>query len=175
MPPRASLPALGRGTFLLITGHFPPLLAAPKPCEGGQISACQRVSVSLFLGPHRAVVPKPTDEANRCILRQVTPKTLRKALCVGYLETGKPLQVVGLGWSPISFPRSPPRRAGRTNLPSGRSPPGMVLPGRRRLPTAIAGRARRAAQPWLPCYSIKGRKPKAVEELCSDPAGVFTV
>jgi len=23
---------------------------------------------------------------------------------------------------------------------------------------------------WLPCYSIKRRKPKPVEKLCSDPA-----
>jgi len=34
----------------------------------------------FFLGPNRAVVPKPIVEANRCILRHVAPKTLRKAL-----------------------------------------------------------------------------------------------
>ena len=107
MPPRASLPALGRGTFLLITGHFPPLLAAPKPCEGGQISACQRVSVSLFLGPHRAVVPKPTDEANRCILGHLTPKALQKTLYVGYSQMGRPLPVVCFGWSQLPFPEAP--------------------------------------------------------------------
>jgi len=37
----------------------------------------------FFLGPTRAVVPKPSDEANYCILRHVTPKTLQKALYVG--------------------------------------------------------------------------------------------
>ena len=38
----------------------------------------------FFLGPNPAVVPKPTDEVNRCILRHVTPKTLQKALYVGF-------------------------------------------------------------------------------------------
>jgi hypothetical protein len=37
----------------------------------------------FFLGPNRAVVPKPTDEANRCNPGHVTPKTLQKALYVG--------------------------------------------------------------------------------------------
>jgi hypothetical protein len=45
----------------------------------------------FFLGPNRAVVPKPIDEANRCILGHLTPKTLQKALYVGAFETGQPL------------------------------------------------------------------------------------
>ena len=47
-----------------------------------------------FLGPNPAVVPKPTDEANRCNLRHVTPKALQKALYVGFSQIGRPLQVV---------------------------------------------------------------------------------
>jgi hypothetical protein len=34
----------------------------------------------FFLGPNHAVVPKPSDEANRFILRHLTPKTLQKGL-----------------------------------------------------------------------------------------------
>jgi hypothetical protein len=58
------------------------------------------------LGPNRAVVPKPINQANRCILRHVTPKTLQKALYVGYFETGKPLPVVCLGWSQFPVPEA---------------------------------------------------------------------
>jgi len=50
--------------------------------------------------------PKPSDEANRCILRHVAPKALQKALYVGYLESGKPLQVVGFGQSQFPFPEA---------------------------------------------------------------------
>jgi len=39
----------------------------------------------------------PTDEANRCNLRHVTPKTLQKALYVRFSQIGRPLQVVCLG------------------------------------------------------------------------------
>ena len=42
----------------------------------------------FYLGPNRTVGPKSTDEANRCILRHVTPKTLRNALYVGYSQVG---------------------------------------------------------------------------------------
>ena len=41
----------------------------------------------FFLGPNPAVVPNPTDEANRCNLRHVAPKTLRKALYVEFSES----------------------------------------------------------------------------------------
>jgi hypothetical protein len=44
------------------------------------ISACQL----LYLSPNRAVAPKSIDEANRCILRHLTPKTRKKALHLGY-------------------------------------------------------------------------------------------
>ena len=58
----------------------------------------------FFLGPNPAVVPKPTDEANRCNLRHVTPKMLQKALYVGFSESGRPLQVVCFGWSQFPIP-----------------------------------------------------------------------
>jgi hypothetical protein len=60
----------------------------------------------FFLGPNRAVVPKPIDEANRCILGHLTPKTLQKALYVGAFETGQPLQVVWFGCSQFPFPEA---------------------------------------------------------------------
>ena len=48
----------------------------------------------FFLGPNRAAYLEPIPEANRCDLRHVTPKTLRKALYVGFSQIGRPLQVV---------------------------------------------------------------------------------
>ena len=42
---------------------------------------------------------KPIDEANRCNLRHVAPRTLQKALYVGFSQIGRPLRVVCLGWS----------------------------------------------------------------------------
>jgi hypothetical protein len=53
----------------------------------------------FFLGANRSVVPKPIDEANRCNLRHVAPRTLQKALYVGFSQIGRPLRVVCLGWS----------------------------------------------------------------------------
>jgi hypothetical protein len=50
--------------------------------------------VRFFLGPNRAVVPKAIDEANRSNLRHATPKTLQKALYVGFFESDRLLQVV---------------------------------------------------------------------------------
>src|ERR1035437_2213655 len=60
----------------------------------------------LFRGANRAVLPETTDEANRCNLRHVTPKTLQKALYVGFSESGRPLQVVGFGWSRFQGPEA---------------------------------------------------------------------
>ena len=57
------------------------------------------MSICGFFNPNRGVVPKLTDEANGYDLRHVTPKTLQKALYVGFSQTGQPLQVVSLGWS----------------------------------------------------------------------------
>ena len=57
--------------------------------------------------PIASLSPKTTDEANRCILGHLTPKTLQKALPVGYFKTGQPLQVVGFGWSQFPFPEPP--------------------------------------------------------------------
>jgi hypothetical protein len=64
----------------------------------------------FFLGPIRAVAPKPIGEANRYNLGHLTPKTLQKALYVGLSQIIKPLQVVYLGWS--QFPFSEARLAG---------------------------------------------------------------
>ena len=57
-------------------------------------------------GPNRAVVLKPIGEANRCNLRHVTPKTPQKALYVGFSQIGRPLQVVGFGWSQFPVPEA---------------------------------------------------------------------
>jgi hypothetical protein len=59
------------------------------------------------MGASRTVLPEPTDEANRCDLGHVTPKTLQKALYVGFFGGGRPLQVVWLGWSQFPFPEAP--------------------------------------------------------------------
>ena len=41
----------------------------------------------LQRGANRSVLPKPIDDANGCNLRRVTPKTLQKALYVGFSES----------------------------------------------------------------------------------------
>ena len=38
----------------------------------------------FYLGHNRTVGPKPTEEANRCILGHLAPKALQNALYVGY-------------------------------------------------------------------------------------------
>jgi hypothetical protein len=48
------------------------------------------VTGGFFLGPNRAVLLEPTDEANGCNLRHVTPKTFQKALYVGFSQIGGP-------------------------------------------------------------------------------------
>ena len=70
-----------------------------SPCIGGQnlsfeplppcLQQVTRRARRFFLGANRAVVSNPTDEANRCILRHVRPKTLQKALYVGSFEIGQ--------------------------------------------------------------------------------------
>jgi hypothetical protein len=50
------------------------MVLTPFPSEYGR----------FFLGPNPAVVPKPTNEANHCNLWHVAPKTLQKALYVGF-------------------------------------------------------------------------------------------
>jgi len=47
------------------------------------------VSICGFFNPNRGVVPKLTDEANGYDLRHVTPKTLQKALYVGFFGGGQ--------------------------------------------------------------------------------------
>ena len=70
----------------------------------------------FYLGHNRTVGPKPADEANRCILRHVTPKTLQIALYVGYSQVGRPLPVVCFGWSQFPFPEA--RLAGQAGQPT---------------------------------------------------------
>jgi hypothetical protein len=65
------------------------LAAAPAP-NSPPCQPCLTLS-GTFLGPNPAVVPKPTDEANCCNLRHVTPKTLQKALYVGFSQISQPL------------------------------------------------------------------------------------
>ena len=60
----------------------------------------------FFLGPNRAVVPKPTNEANRCNPEHLTPKTLQKALYVGFSQIGQPPQVVYFGGSQFPVPEA---------------------------------------------------------------------
>jgi hypothetical protein len=48
-----------------------------------EFNPCPSLSICGFFNPNLAVVPEPTDEANRCNLRHVAPKTLQKALYVG--------------------------------------------------------------------------------------------
>jgi len=74
----------------------------------------------FFLGPSRAVVPKPTDEADRCNLGHLTPKALQKALYVGLCESGRPLQVAYFGW--FQFPVPEARLAGLAGLIYGLTP-----------------------------------------------------
>ena len=72
------------------------------------LPVCSRLpaEAQVLPGPNGAVVPKPIDEANRCNLRHVTPKTLQKALYVGFSESGQPLQVVCFGWSQFPVPEA---------------------------------------------------------------------
>ena len=70
--------------------------------SSGVMPKCGR----FFLGPNHTAVPKPTEEANRCILRHLAPKTLQKALYVGFFESVRPLQVVCFGWSQFPFPEA---------------------------------------------------------------------
>jgi hypothetical protein len=58
----------------------------------------------FLLGPNPALVPKPADEANRCDPRHATPKTLQKALYVGFSQIRRPPQVVWFGWSQFPIP-----------------------------------------------------------------------
>ena len=63
----------------------------------------------FFPGATRAVVQKPTDEANGCKLRRIAPEMLQKAQYVGFLESSEPLQVVRFGWPRFPVPGSAPR------------------------------------------------------------------
>jgi hypothetical protein len=89
---------------------------APSPIIGGHnlsleplphcLQQVTRRARSFFLGPRRAVVQKPTGEANGCILRHVTPKMLQKAPYVGSARIAQPQQVVWFGWPQFPFPEA---------------------------------------------------------------------
>jgi hypothetical protein len=64
-------------------------------------------SGELVWVPIAPLPPKPTDEANRCILRYVTPKTLQKAPYVGSSQIPQPPQVVCFCLSQFPFPEPP--------------------------------------------------------------------
>jgi hypothetical protein len=59
------------------------------PASRGIISDCR-----FYRGANHAVIPEPTDEANRCKRGHLTPKVLQKALYVGFFGSGRLLQVV---------------------------------------------------------------------------------
>ena len=73
-----------------------------NPCLGSN-----RIGKDSSWVPIAPLSPKPTDKANRCILRHLTPKTLQIALYVGGFESGRPLQVVCFCWSQFPFPEAP--------------------------------------------------------------------
>jgi len=80
-------------------------LRAKTNAKPHALEPCAQLEFQVaFLGPNPAAVPKPTGEANRCNLGHVTPKTLQKALYVGFSQIGRPLQVVCLGWSQFPIP-----------------------------------------------------------------------
>ena len=88
----------------------------------------------FFLGPNRTVGPNPSDEANRCILRHVTQKPVRKALYAGHFESGHPLQVVYFGCSQFPFPEAPLGRRRFADSRAGQPPSGAASPNASRAP-----------------------------------------
>src|ERR1039458_3918391 len=82
------------------------LVIGPWPFNPSSPAYSTSESGRFFRDANRAVLPEPIDEANRCDLRHVTPKTLQKALYVGLSESGRPLPVVCLGWSQFPVPEA---------------------------------------------------------------------
>jgi hypothetical protein len=82
----------------------------------------------LFLGPNRAVVPKPIGEANRCNPGRVTPKNAPESTIRGVLRRRSTTTGSGVWLGPISSPKSAPRRVGRTNVRSYALPLGLSRP-----------------------------------------------
>ncbi len=71
-----------------------------------QATSLRRNPAGSLPGANHAVVPKPIDEANRCILRHAMPKALQKALYVGLSQFGRPQRVVCLGGSRFPIPKA---------------------------------------------------------------------
>ena len=94
------LPSLG-GRYFHLTGAR----IAEQPIG----SEVRPESGRFFPGATRAVVPKPTEEANGCKLRHVSAKTFQKAQYVGFSESAQPLQVVSFGWPRFPVPGCAPR------------------------------------------------------------------
>ena len=82
--------------------HAAPNGAVPKP-NSTENSAELNPAGSSWV-PIAPSSRNTTDATNRCNLRRVTPKTLQKALYVGFSQIGRPLQVVCLGWSQFPIP-----------------------------------------------------------------------
>jgi len=175
MPPRASLPALGRGTFLLITGHFPPLLAAPKPCEGGQISACQRVSVSLFLGPKSRRCPEAHRRGQPLHSEAGNAKNAPESTICGVPR--KRSTTTGSGpWLAPNFLFQKPPSQGRPDQSTVWPKPAWNGSAWKTTTTDRNCRTHKAC-----CTAVasllqhQGAKAQSRGKLCSDPARVFTV
>src|ERR1035437_26586 len=105
----------------------------------------------------------PFPEANRCNLRHVAPKTLQKALYVGFSQISRPLQVVWFGWSRFPIPAA--RLAGYTGSIYGLTPCGCGEVHRLadRLLLILLGSARRVVNEVSVVLSF------VVENLCSIP------
>jgi hypothetical protein len=88
-------------------------------------------------GPNPAVVPKPTDEANRSNLRHVTPKTFQNTLYVGFSHIGRPLQVVWFGWSQFPIPEAPLAGQARYQTPFTRHSLASFATPARRTPSCL--------------------------------------
>jgi hypothetical protein len=65
----------------------------------------------VFVRRHsRPLCQNPTDEPNRCSLRQQTPKRPRKPLYLGFFACGRPPQIVCLAWLDFPVPGPPSRQ-----------------------------------------------------------------
>jgi hypothetical protein len=67
-------------------------------------------SSGVCSAPFASPVPNPTDEPNRCSLRQQTPKRPRKPLYLGFFACGRPPQIVCLAWLDFPMPGPPSRQ-----------------------------------------------------------------
>jgi hypothetical protein len=100
--------------------------------------------------PFASLWQNPTDEPNRCNLRQETPEMPWKPLYLGSFGGGRPLWIVCLGASGFPVPRRPFPSAACSELPSY-NPRLKLFPPRR---------------------DCRACPPPIVEKPCSDPDSV---